>query len=316
MGTWKRSEPPAAGSDATAAVTRLLETHGGRIHALAARLCRHRADAEDVVQETFLQAFRKWHTFRGASDPGTWLYAIAVRAARRQIRRRKRLSRVGPRGPRITSLMPWGEETVMAIAAEPDAAESRGEREEAIARVQAEIARLPEHLRVPIVLKEVIGLSVEDAASTLGLAVNTVKTRLHRGRLALRKAMASRATPSPAPPPIFDRQVCLDLLKAKMEAMDRGGVAEGFAVPQAEVCARCRAVFRELDLVQDACAKLSSGTMPAELRRRVLGLIGDRDRSAAPARPRRGRRPVRGRSWPLRPAGRAPGPSRRRSRRT
>jgi hypothetical protein len=98
-----------------------------------------------------------------------------------------------------------------------------------------------------------------------------------------------------APIPIFEKQVCLDLLKAKLEAMDRGGVAHGFAVPQAEVCARCRAVFRELDLVQNACAQLGEGSMPNPLRRKILAALAERERAerASETKPRRGRRPVR-----------------------
>ena len=64
------------------AVARLLEEHGPRIFALAQRLCGNRADAEDLVQDVFLQASRKWHTFRGEADPGPWLYSIAARSCK------------------------------------------------------------------------------------------------------------------------------------------------------------------------------------------------------------------------------------------
>jgi hypothetical protein len=180
----------------------------------------------------------------------------------------------------------------MQIAAAPNDAGVNAARAEAIANVQSEIARLPEHLRIPLVMKDVLELSVEDTASGLGLAENTVKTRLHRARLALRKAMTSKAGAAKAPAPVFEKQVCLDLLKAKFTAMDRGGAAAGFTVPQAELCARCRAVFRELDLVQDACARLGAGQLPASVHARILNAINSRDRQAAP---RRGRRPVTGR---------------------
>ena len=62
------------------------------------------------------------------------------------------------------------------------------------------------------------------------------------------KAVTAKAARVDAPEPIYEKSICLDLLKAKMEAMDRGGVSAGLRVPQAEVCARCRAVFREFDL--------------------------------------------------------------------
>lgn len=271
------------------AIPALLAAAGGRLHALARRLCGNDADAEDMLQDVFLQAFRKWHTFRGDADPVTWLYAIAARSCKTRARRRRGTD---PRTPALSQLMPWSESTVMQIAAAPDDAGDNAARAEAIANVQAEIARLPEHLRIPLVMKDVLELSVEDTAAGLGLAENTVKTRLHRARLALRKSMTSVAKGTRAPAPVFEKQVCLDLLKAKFSAMDRGGTAAGFTVPQAEVCARCRAVFRELDLVQDACARLGEGQLPASARARILKAISARDHEAAP---RRGRRPVTGR---------------------
>jgi len=272
----------APGGDPAEAVKRLLDRHGGRIHALARRLCRNADDADDLVQETFLAAFRKWHTFRGEADAGTWLYTIALRGGRRRFRQRKPTP--------LSQLLPWTETTVSAVAAAPRGREDAAERRESIDAVQRAIAALPEHLRVPIVLKEVCELPVEEVAATLGLAANTVKTRLHRARLALRKAFTREATPVPAPAPIYEKQVCLDLMKAKLEAMDRG---RGFAIPQAEVCARCRAVFRELDLVQDACADLGRARMPAATRRAILAAIAERDGAERERPARRGRPPKR-----------------------
>lgn len=284
----------AARADAASDVARLVDKYGPRLHALALRLCRHEADAEDMVQDVFVQALRKWHTFRGEADPGTWLYAIAARACKARSRRKGGTDR---RQVPVSQLMPWRETTVMEIAAAPADQEDAAERSEAIDRVQAEIARLPEHLRLPLILKDVLEMRVEDVASVLGLTANTVKTRLHRARLALRKAMTAKAASVEAPAPRYEKQVCLDLLKAKMEAMDRGGAAAGRRVPQAEVCARCRAVFRELDLVQEACNQIGEGPMPATLRRKILNALKARDEAAGASTtlPRRGRRPVVGR---------------------
>jgi len=283
--------PPTPGTPAAEAIPALLDAHGPKLHALALRLCGHRADADDMVQEVFLQAFRKWHTFKGEADPGTWLYAIAARSCKARTRRKGGIDR---RMPAISQLMPWRETTVMEAAAAPEGEEDSAERNEAVARVQLEIARLPEFLRLPLVLKEVVGMSVEDTAAAMGLAENTVKTRLHRARLALRKAMMAKAAAIDAPAPIYEKQVCLDLLKTKMDAMDRGGTSAGFKVPQADFCARCRAVFRELDIVQDACSHMGDGPMPARLRGAILKAIRERDEweGGATAAPRRGRRPV------------------------
>ncbi|MBX3384261.1 MAG: RNA polymerase sigma factor [Phycisphaeraceae bacterium] len=279
---------PVSGDSADAAVPLLFERYGRRLYGLALRLCGNASDAEDMVQDVFLKAYRKWHTFRGEADPGTWLYSIAARTCKARHRRKGGIDR---RMPAVSQLMPWNETTVMRAAVQ-ESPDDEAQRHEAVSRVQAEIAKLPEHFRLPVVVREVMGLSVEETAGALGLTVNTVKTRLHRARLALRKAMTAKSTKAAAPQPVFEKQVCLDLLKAKMEAMDRGGSAAGFGVPQAEVCARCSAVFRELDIVQEACAGFGSGTMPQRVRERVLAALREREAHETPPR-RAGRKPVR-----------------------
>lgn len=278
---------PLPGSDAGEAVAALLARYGPRLRALALRLCGHRDDADDMVQDVFLRAYCGWDKFNGRSSAGTWLHAIAARSCRARSRRKGGIDR---RMPAVSQLMPWTETTVMALAANAPEEAPAAERNEAIERVQAEIVRLPEHLRLPLLLKEVLQLDVAQTASALGLAENTVKTRVHRARLALRKAMTARAPAITAPKPIYDQRVCIDLLKLKMDALDRGGTAAGFTVPQAEVCARCRAVFQELDLVQDACVQMATGIMPKALRARILRSIAQEDAFAKPKR--RGRRPV------------------------
>jgi len=275
---------PHAGSDPGIAVTALLDRYGDRIRALALRLCGHEADADDLVQEVFFQAFRKWRTFRGDADPGTWLYAIAVRASSKRWRKRGSTKETVPA---LARLLPWRETTVMAAVIEDDP-KSIAERGEAIESVQRHIMELPEHLRLPLLLKEVLEVSVGEVAAALGLAENTVKTRLHRARLALRRQMTSKARAVAAPIPIYEKQVCLDLMKAKMEALDHG---RPFAVPQAELCARCRAVFRELDLVQDACLQMADGEVPASLRQKIVEAIAS---GAVPTSRRLGRPPVGG----------------------
>lgn len=284
---WKE---PAPGSDAGEAIAALLARYGPRLRGLALRLCGNHADADDMVQEVFLHAYRGWASFKGQSRASTWLHAIAARSCRTRSRRKGGIDR---RMPAVSQLMPWGETTITRIAAAGRDDEPVAERNEAIARVQNEIVRLPEHLRLPLVLKEMLQLDIGQTAAALGLAENTVKTRLHRARLALRKGMMSGVRAVRAPTPIYDKQVCMDLLKLKMSTMDHGGTAAGFVVPQAEVCARCRAVFRELDIVQEACAQMAGGTMPHTLRERIMREIRRGEDADEPRK--RGRRPVRAR---------------------
>jgi hypothetical protein len=115
-------------------------------------------------------------------------------------------------------------------------------------------------------------LSIEDVANALNIKPETVKTRVHRARLLLRKAIVERRgiPKRAAKAPTYEKQVCLDLLKAKLDAMDHG---RGFPIGQAIVCERCQAVFAELDLAQNTCARLADGEMPARVRKAILKAI-------------------------------------------
>ena len=289
---------PRPGTPASVALPRLLDRYGPRLYALATRLCGNAEDARDMVQDVFLQAFRKWNTFKGDSSPGTWLYAIAARACKARARRKGGIDR---RMPALSQLMPWTERTNLNLGSANHAARTNGrhsgsgravsaeddtspspvaaaiQRESAKA-VQRAILTLPEAFRVPLVLKEMLELSIEDVAGALGIKPETAKTRVHRARLMLRKAiLSSRGLPAdarrPAATPLYEKQVCLDLLRAKLDAMDRGAGADGFPVPQSVVCERCRAVFAELDLAQNACAALAAGEMPARVRDAVVRAV-------------------------------------------
>ena len=262
---------------------KLLDSQGPRLYRLALRLCHNEADAADMVQDVFLQAYRKWHTFEGRANPGTWLYAIAARACKARTRRKGGVDR---RMPSFSQVAPWRESTVADLpVADPGASPAtEAVRRESTRAVRDAILALPEHFRVPLLFKEVLELSVEDVAEALGMKPETVKTRVHRARLALRKAILSRLPRREAPAPIYEKQVCVDLLRAKLEAMDRG---RGFPIGREVLCERCRAVFGELDLAQDTCAHLADGPMPERVRAAVVRLL-NAGRASPPqsARPR------------------------------
>ncbi|MCU0688555.1 MAG: sigma-70 family RNA polymerase sigma factor [Phycisphaerales bacterium] len=258
----------SAGTPASEAIARLLTQHGPRLYALASRLCRHKEDAADLVQDVFLQAFRKWHTFKGDAAPGTWLYTIAARSCKARTRRKGGVDR---RVPSFSQLLPFAERTNLDVPSGGEQPVEVAVRREATRAVQQAIVNLPEHFRLPLVLKEMLELSVEDVAEALNVKPETVKTRLHRARLMLRKALVETAKipTRRAEQPSYERQVCLDLLKAKLDALDRGQEAGRSPIPPGMVCQRCAAVFAELDLAQHACAALAEGTLPASVRRTI-----------------------------------------------
>lgn len=251
-----KSEP------AQVAGSRLFEARGGQLFALGLRLCGNPQQAEDLVQETFLQAFRKWEHFEGRSDPSTWLYAIAVHVCKRFHRRRSGEPRLLES---ITELLPLGEATVANLPSTkgPEQALLRHEIQDV---VEGAISKLPLPFRLPLVLKDIAEFSIPQVAAILGLKEESAKTRVHRARLFLRKKLAKRLPQRSAPPPNHSQQVCLDLLAAKQEALDRG---VDFPLADGEWCIRCGALFATLDLAQGVCREIGRGTIPEKLRRRL-----------------------------------------------
>lgn len=262
------------------ALRALVEREGPRLYALGLRFCGSPHEAQDLVQETFLQATRAWDAFEGRSKPSTWLYTIAARVCQRFHRKR---SGEPERLASLEELLPLGAGPMGVVPADEDPL-AHALRAEARERLEQAIARLPTPFRMPLVLHAVVGFSVEEVAAVLGLVPATVKTRLHRARLAVRAALEGALPRRAVPAPIFSRRVCLDLLEAKQEALDRGSA---FAFPDEVVCERCAELFATLDLTQAACRELARGPLPAELRERLLALVagGEARRAPGPLRP-------------------------------
>lgn len=152
----------------------LIGLHAGPVFRMLTRVLGNAADAEDVLQETFFKAWRALPGFRGEARFSTWLYRIAMNeAARRQAYEARR------------GTLPIDDVLleVPDLAEGPDAAAESAELE---AHLERCIAELPEHYRAAVVLRDVEGLTNEEAAEVLGLEVRNFKSRLHRGRMAIR----------------------------------------------------------------------------------------------------------------------------------
>lgn len=232
-----------------------------RLYRMGLGFCGNHADAQDLVQETLLRAYRNWGQFEGRAELSTWLYRIASRVCLRMRRRR------AGQPARIESLdedPAFAEKTMVDLDAMARRQHAEEHEAEAVDRLQEAILGLPEEFRVVLVLKEIAELSVEQTARILGLKPQTVKTRLHRARMRLRRKLALNLPQKPGVAPAYSKRICLDLLKAKQEALDRG---EPFPIQDALLCERCRAVFATLDLEQDLCRRLGAGPLPASVRR-------------------------------------------------
>ena len=146
----------------------LFRRHRDRMWAVALRTCGDREIAADAVQDGVLAAFRRADSFRGDAAVTTWLHRIVVNACLDRLRRR-----------RPTTPLP-----------EHDSVETADRRDdhastEAALDVRAALARLPEAQRVALVLVDMHGMGVAEAADVLGVAEGTVKSRCARGRAAL-----------------------------------------------------------------------------------------------------------------------------------
>jgi RNA polymerase sigma factor (sigma-70 family) len=150
--------------------------HGRFLYSVAYRLTGNDADAQDLVQEVLLRVRRGLATYQPGSMEG-WLSRIATNAFLDDVRRRQR---------RPTEPLPDDPERVLAAGEDVEstiAAVSLGDD------VQDALRRLPEDFRVAVVLCDVIGLPYDEIADRLDVPVGTVRSRIHRGRSALRKAL-------------------------------------------------------------------------------------------------------------------------------
>jgi RNA polymerase sigma-70 factor, ECF subfamily len=148
-------------------------------YTLALRLTAHEEDARDVVQESYLRAWKGLPNFRGDAQFTTWMYRITANTAYTVVKRRRR--------HRAESLDAMLDDPIeLRPGAQPeDAAESAALLE----RLSAGLDELPPKLRVLVVLKDIYGLSHEEIAEELGISVAAAKVRLHRGRKRLRDVL-------------------------------------------------------------------------------------------------------------------------------
>jgi len=148
----------------------LVARHRDRAWAVALRTLGDPAEAEDAVQDAFLSAYRQAARFRGDAQFGTWLHRIVVNSCLDKMRRR-----------RVRAVVPYDAEALAAIADPRDDFAQR----ETVVEVTDALARLSDDQRLAIVLVDLQGMSVDEAAAVLDIPVGTVKSRCHRGRAQL-----------------------------------------------------------------------------------------------------------------------------------
>ena len=159
-----------------AAFDEIVSRYERRVFAIAIRICRHQEDARDVAQDVFVTALRSLSGFRGEAQLSTWLHRVAVNASLDLVRRRSRRE-----GPSVEEMS-----DVPAEEPGPEAAAIGSVRAREVHRA---LGRIAADQRAVIVLHDLQGLDYAEVAAALEVPVGTVKSRLHRARLALAREL-------------------------------------------------------------------------------------------------------------------------------
>jgi RNA polymerase sigma-70 factor, ECF subfamily len=167
--------------------SRLVDTYSTKIYRLAIKILNQQQDAEDVLQETFVKAYRGLNKFDGRSKLSTWLFRIATNEALMVIRR-KHPETVSIDEPIETE---EGEQEPVQIIDWCCLPENELLSEETRSKLDAAVQKLPERLKVVFLLRDINDLSTQETAEILGLTDTAVKTRLSRARLRLREELST-----------------------------------------------------------------------------------------------------------------------------
>lgn len=167
--------------------SRMVDAYSNNIYRLAIKMLNQQQDAEDVLQETFIKAFRGLKSFNGRSKLSTWLFRIATNEALMVIRR-KHPETVSLDKPIETE---EGEQEPIQIVDWCCLPEKELLSEETREILDASVQKLPEKLKVVFILRDINDLSTRETAEVLDLSETAVKTRLSRARMKLREELSS-----------------------------------------------------------------------------------------------------------------------------
>jgi RNA polymerase sigma-70 factor (ECF subfamily) len=241
----------------------LLERHEPQVYRFALRMCTRPEDAQDVLQETLLAAYKGIREFRGDANLSTWLFQVA-RSFCTKVRRR----RVGE--PVQTESLDSPEAGALALP-ESESPHGRTEGREVASVLRAALASLPEHYREVLLLKDVEGLSAEEVAEVVGEKVPAVKSRLHRARLELRRLLepvlgegSTEAAPCP--------ELAEELAGYAGGEIDRNS-CERMEAHMAS-CRRCTDVCESLKSTVRMCSRVDGDEVPAPIKAAIRQALG------------------------------------------
>jgi RNA polymerase sigma-70 factor (ECF subfamily) len=176
------------------AMAELASTYSSKIYQLAFRYLRNKEDAEEVTQDVLFKVYRKVDAFRGDAALSSWIYRITFNAAMSRLRTARYQRALEEE--RQTASAPDADvssQPARDVADWSDLADERVLRSQLRRRVLRAILALPAIYRAPVMLRDIQGMSTEEASAMLKVKDQTLKSRLHRGRLILRKQLADFA---------------------------------------------------------------------------------------------------------------------------
>src|SRR6478736_9419726 len=178
------------------ALSDLSDAYSSKIYQLAFRYLRNKEDAEEITQDVLFKVYRKVDAFRGDAQLSSWIYRITFNAAMSRLRT-ARYQRAQDEDRRAAAAAT--EDDPAQTARTPDVADWSDMADERVLRTQLRqrvfraILALPAIYRAPVMLRDIQGMSTEEASAMLKVKDQTLKSRLHRGRLILRKQLAAFA---------------------------------------------------------------------------------------------------------------------------
>ena len=176
------------------ALSDLADEFGTKIYQLAFRYLRNKEDAEEVTQDVLFKVYRKVGEFRGDAALSSWIYRITFNAAMSRLRTAQYQRTQAEERREAANDSAAGEAARPSEVADwSDLADERVLRSQLRQRVMRAILALPAIYRAPVMLRDIQGMSTEEASAMLRVKDQTLKSRLHRGRLILRKQLADFA---------------------------------------------------------------------------------------------------------------------------
>lgn len=240
------------------ALDELLSRHEKQVYRFGLRMCGSEEDAKDVLQETLLAAFRGIHAFRGDAELSTWLYQVARTHCYRLHRRRAGAPE---------EFQPLDSPAAAHVAAAEATPDMASQARQIGAVLQAAILALPEEQREVLLLRDVEGLTAEEAAQVVGIEVRALKSRLHRARLQLRGHLSTLLGEGAQ----SDAQGCPELAQELSEFAAQE-VDQATCVrleDHLSRCPRCAQACESLKRTVSLCRRIPGDEVPAPVRAAV-----------------------------------------------